>query len=223
MAKTKRKSAQTQRKPVQSVPATPRKPIQAETAPSKQEQRGQRPEASPAAARAQTQTRSPRYQRRKASRSPWLLLGGIVVAIAVIVGIFVFVSNQGSSGGSAKPTNASVLNSVNKIDPSVFEAVNTGGLKSPITAAPGSPAKLLGPTGKPEFFYEGAEYCPYCAAQRWSVSGNSRSCLRRHQLAMMPSPIQRRSLFMAALITAPTSILSRWRRRRIRAMVREVI
>ncbi len=181
MAKAKRKSPQTQRKaiqtvpatphkPVQPVPATPHKPTQAETVPSKQEQRGQRPEASRAAARAQTQTRGPRYQRRKASRSPWLLIGGIVLAIAMIVGIFVFVSNQASSNGSAKPANASVLNAVNKVDPSVFEAVSTGGLKNPITAAPGSAAKLLGPTGKPEFFYEGAEYCPYCAAQRWSVA-----------------------------------------------------
>ena len=24
--------------------------------------------------------------------------------------------------------------------------------------------------GKPEVFYEGAEYCPYCAAERWSVT-----------------------------------------------------
>ncbi|MDQ2888659.1 MAG: DUF929 domain-containing protein [Chloroflexota bacterium] len=171
MTKAKHKPAQTQHKSGQSIPSTPHKPVQAaETVPSKQEQRGQRPEASRAAARAQTQTRAPRYQRRKSSRGPWLLVGGIVIAIAVIVGIFVLISHQGSSGGSAKPTSASVLNEVNKIDPSVFEVVDTGGLKSPITAAPGGPTKLLGPTGKPEFFYEGAEYCPYCAAQRWSVA-----------------------------------------------------
>jgi hypothetical protein len=28
---------------------------------------------------------------------------------------------------------------------------------------------LTGPTGKPEFLYVGAEYCPYCAAERWSM------------------------------------------------------
>src|SRR6266496_3995648 len=174
MTKSKRKSPQSQRKPAQPVSSTPtmRKPVPAaaETTSSKQEQRAQRPEVSRAAARAQTQTRGPRYQQRKSSRSPWLLIGGIVVAIAVIVGIFVFVSNQGGSGGNSKLASTTVLNAVNNVKASVLETVDTGGLKNPITAAPGSATKLLGPTGKPELFYEGAEYCPYCAAERWSVA-----------------------------------------------------
>ncbi|SRR6266487_203096 len=174
MTKSKRKSPQSQRKPAQPVSSTPtmRKPVPAaaETTSSKQEQRAQRPEVSRAAARAQTQTRGPRYQQRKSSRSPWLLIGGIVVAIAVIVGIFVFVSNQGGSGGNSKLASTTVLNAVNNVNASVLETVNTGGLKNPITATPGSATKLLGPTGKPELFYEGAEYCPYCAAERWSVA-----------------------------------------------------
>ncbi len=28
---------------------------------------------------------------------------------------------------------------------------------------------LKGANGKPEIFYYGAEYCPYCAAERWSL------------------------------------------------------
>jgi hypothetical protein len=30
-------------------------------------------------------------------------------------------------------------------------------------------SSLTGPTDKPEVFYEGAEYCPNCAAERWSM------------------------------------------------------
>ncbi len=174
MAKAKRKPSQSQRKPVQPVQPTSNasKPVQATaaTTQSKQEPRTQQPEGLRAAARAQTQTRGPRYRQRKPSRNPWLLVGGVVVVIAVIVGIFVLVANQGGNSGTSKPTDSSVLQAINKVDTSVLEAVNTGGLKNPITAAPNSPTKLLGPTGKPEFFYEGAEYCPYCAAERWSVA-----------------------------------------------------
>ncbi len=134
MTKSKRKSPQSQRKPAQPVSSTPtmRKPVPAaaETTSSKQEQRAQRPEVSRAAARAQTQTRGPRYQQRKSSRSPWLLIGGIVVAIAVIVGIFVFVSNQGGSGGNSKLASTTVLNAVNNVNASVLETVNTGGLNA---------------------------------------------------------------------------------------------
>ncbi|HSR26568.1 MAG TPA: DUF929 family protein, partial [Candidatus Eisenbacteria bacterium] len=28
---------------------------------------------------------------------------------------------------------------------------------------------LAGPTGRPEVLYVGAEYCPYCAAERWPL------------------------------------------------------
>jgi hypothetical protein len=112
MAKAKRKPSQSQRKPVQPVQPTSNasKPVQATaaTTQSKQEPRTQRPEGLRAAARAQTQTRGPRYRQRKPSRNPWLLVGGVVVVIAVIVGIFVLVANQGGNSGTSKPTNSSV-------------------------------------------------------------------------------------------------------------------
>ncbi len=185
MAKTKRRPSQSsqQRRPAPSTQEKPqRKPIQTTTAAETttqnkqpQEQRApQRAETSRAAARAQTQaqTRSPRYKQRKSSRNPWLLVGIAVIAVAVVVGIFVLIGKLGGGGSSAssKPTESTVLQAINKVDPTVMNTVNTGGLKNPITATPGSPPKLTGPTGKPEFFYEGAEYCPYCAAQRWSVA-----------------------------------------------------
>jgi hypothetical protein len=52
---------------------------------------------------------------------------------------------------------------------SVFAAVGTGPLKNPLTATPSGTPMLKGANGKPEFLYMGAEYCPYCAAERWSM------------------------------------------------------
>jgi Domain of unknown function (DUF929) len=177
MAKAKRRPQQSsqQRKPAQSTSeAQQRKPVQATAASEttqnrqSQEQRTQQTETS--RAQAQAQTRGPRYKQRKSTRNPWLLVGTAVVAIAVVVGIFVFIANQGGNSGGAKPTEASVMQAINKVDPTVLEAVGTGGLNNPLKAAPGKPPKLTGPTGKPQFFYEGAEYCPYCAGQRWAVA-----------------------------------------------------
>ena len=66
-------------------------------------------------------------------------------------------------------TDTTVLNAINNIDPAVMLAVNRGGLENRLIATYGSPTILKGPTGKPEFFYDGAEYCPYCAAVSWSI------------------------------------------------------
>jgi hypothetical protein len=42
-------------------------------------------------------------------------------------------------------------------------------VQNPLHAVQGPPPVLLGPTGKPQFLYIGADYCPYCAAQRWAI------------------------------------------------------
>lgn len=117
----------------------------------------------------QSQTRG-RRSRAKKSNSGLYIGGGILLGVLIIVGIFVFIANQ------QKPATATatpqVFNTITHVDPSLLATVNTGGVDStvkslllPVKSTP----VLKGPTGKPEFFYMGAEYCPYCAAQRWSM------------------------------------------------------
>src|SRR5207237_546429 len=48
-------------------------------------------------------------------------------------------------------------------------AKRTGGVSNPFKLPPGSPPLLTGPNGKPEVFFYGAEWCPLCAAERWSI------------------------------------------------------
>lgn len=189
MAKTKRRNAQTPRRSAQTTSGSQQRRQMQETPladtgksdkiipTSEQEETGtqryersQRPEASRAAARAQTRNTRQRYQKKRTN--PWLIVGAAVIVIGVIIGIFVYLSNQNGSTNATgqKPTDPIVLKAISNVDPAVLEAVNTGGLKNPITATKGLPPLLKGPTGKPEVFYDGAEYCPYCAAQRWAMA-----------------------------------------------------
>ncbi len=126
----------------------------------------------------QNRTNSPQSQRNRrrrvtSRRSPWLLLGGAVILIAVIVGFFIYLSNQPGSTGSGKSTgnttDATTFKEVTNVDLGLLSAVGTGGVANPFSKIQKSSSILKGPTGKPEVFYYGAEFCPYCAAERWSI------------------------------------------------------
>lgn len=107
---------------------------------------------------------------KKATNSNWLWIGGTLVLVAVIVGVFIYLSHQpapGTSNGNSSDTKA-VLQNLTTIDPSTLTTVGTGGVQNPMVALSNA-TPLVGPNGKPEFFYAGGEYCPYCAAQRWGM------------------------------------------------------
>jgi hypothetical protein len=77
-------------------------------------------------------------------------------------------SAASASGATALP--ASVLAAVTSVSPSTLNAVGSPGSVVAPTALGGSPAPLRGADGKPEIVYVGAEYCPYCAAERWAMA-----------------------------------------------------
>src|SRR5260370_41807585 len=94
------------------------------------------------------------------------------MVIAAVIGVFIYLSHQSTGGGNtgSTPTSPSVLNAVTHVSPTVLANVGTGGQqKILVSLKGGSPSLLLGPRGKPEFCYMGAEYCPCCAAERWAV------------------------------------------------------
>lgn len=111
----------------------------------------------------------------KRSRGP-LAVGLVVVVIIAIVVTFLVTrkSNQSASTptsaalGSAVPKN--VLARATNIPENVLKTV---GVDPALVAAPqvikgGKPLTL---NGKPELLYVGAEFCPYCAAERWALVG----------------------------------------------------
>ena len=117
-----------------------------------------------------SQSRNKGKKQQQSNMRQWLLIGGVLVIIAIIIGAFIILSNQ-QAGAPSGPTKASsqVFNAVTNVDPTVLATVGTGGVQNPLHPVKGPPPILVGPTGKPQFLYIGAEYCPYCAAQRWAT------------------------------------------------------
>ncbi|HLZ63845.1 MAG TPA: DUF929 family protein [Ktedonosporobacter sp.] len=101
------------------------------------------------------------------NRNTWYLIGGILLMCAVVIGGFIFLSQQQAASTQAQQVSA--FQALTKIDPKLLATVGSGNAKNLMVAVKGNPPLLKGPTGKPEFFYVGGEYCPYCAAQRWGV------------------------------------------------------
>jgi hypothetical protein len=90
----------------------------------------------------------------------------VVVAIAVLVPLTTVTASasDGSAGGS---TPSSVISVLTSVPVSATDAVGDGG--SQVTAPQSLPGPLLTARGKPELLYIGAEYCPYCGTERWSM------------------------------------------------------
>jgi hypothetical protein len=116
-------------------------------------------------------------KRAETRRRLFLAGGAVLVVIVVVVVLVTFKLNSGSGSGSAsEPVTgtalpASVVKNVLTVPDSALAAVGTGSVLS-FTPHPVPP--LTGPVltsaGKPEMLYIGAEFCPYCAAMRWSMA-----------------------------------------------------
>jgi hypothetical protein len=111
-----------------------------------------------------------RVQRRKRL----LLAGGaIAVVVAVVLTLVLLQGGNGSPGSSASaspgPTGAelsSVVDKVTSVPAATLDKVGAGSASSLPSSISGS---ALASGGKPEVLYVGAEYCPYCAAERWAM------------------------------------------------------
>ena len=114
--------------------------------------------------------------RRAERRRRMLIAAGSIVVVAAVVLAFVIVklnNKPSSSAGSASngPTGAAlaaVVAKVTSVPASTLDAVGDGG-----GAVTGKPTTISGSplvaNGKPEMLYMGAEYCPFCAAERWAM------------------------------------------------------
>ena len=121
--------------------------------------------------------------RRAQVRRRILVASGSIVAVVAIVVAFALVKASSAPGkaaaGSASPTGAalqSLVAEVTGVPNSVLNEVGTGGL-SASDSGTGNPDNALATVGgspltaggKPEVLYIGANYCPFCAAQRWAM------------------------------------------------------
>jgi hypothetical protein len=114
-------------------------------------------------------------EQRAERRRRLFITGGSVLAVVAIVVAFIVVKSMSSpatppSSAARTPLPASVANNVTGVPPSTLATVGKGSVVTsspPVTKVTGPP---LTSNGKPEMLYIGAEYCPYCAAMRWSMA-----------------------------------------------------
>jgi len=100
-----------------------------------------------------------------------LLTGGSLLAVVAIVGTFIGVKLGGGhpAGSSRATADAAVASAVTSVPASTLNAAGTGPGVTPVQPIAGH-QPLLTSGGKPEVFYAGAEYCPFCAAERWALT-----------------------------------------------------
>jgi thiol-disulfide isomerase/thioredoxin len=113
--------------------------------------------------------------RRAERRRQGLIVGGSVVAVIAIVVAFVLVktlstsSSSAAEGPSGTAVASNVVANVTGVPASALDAVGTGTTyKGAIQVINGGTPLTSG--GKPQVVYVGAEYCPYCAAERWAMA-----------------------------------------------------
>lgn len=102
-------------------------------------------------------------------QSPWLILGTLVGVTAIVV-VLLAVGLGGSPAAPAASDRApaAVVDAATQPDITALATVGVGGATDPFVAPRGG-TPLLTADGRPLVALVGADYCPFCAARRWSV------------------------------------------------------
>jgi hypothetical protein len=103
---------------------------------------------------------------RRQRRMVMLAAGGIVLVLVVLVAARLLTQGAGSKAEEG-PVPADVMAQITSVPASTLEQVGRGSaqsLPSPVRAA-----VATGPSGLPLVSYVGAEYCPFCAGERWPL------------------------------------------------------
>jgi hypothetical protein len=101
-----------------------------------------------------------------------LAVGAVVVIVGAALGLVLAHGSGGTpdnSAPSAGPSGAAlvpVTALLTSVPASTLDQVGAGQVSSTPTSITGA---ALTSGGKPEMLYIGAEYCPYCAAERWAM------------------------------------------------------
>ncbi len=109
--------------------------------------------------------------RKAEQRRRMLAVVGSVVGVLVIVGaIFVVKGLQGHAKQGGTSEVASQFKGVTTVPAATLNSVGTGALATSGLPIKGITDTVLTSSGKPDMLYIGAEFCPYCAAMRWSMA-----------------------------------------------------
>lgn len=127
------------------------------------------PRRGPAARRRIAYQQAVAAKQQRQRRAAW-------VSIALVIALFAALVIAKAANGhpatqaattTSTATTAQVVARATTVPASTFAAIGTGGTAAQAQSVPGGSTLTVG--GKPEILYLGAEYCPYCAAQRWPL------------------------------------------------------
>lgn len=113
--------------------------------------------------------RQTRRQQAQAARQRRLVItaaSGVVLVLVVLVAARLLTSGSASSVADS-PASDALVAQVTGVDAATFEKVGRGtvaALPNPVRTA-----IQRGPAGQPLVTYVGAEYCPFCAGERWGL------------------------------------------------------
>lgn len=131
------------------------------TATARDNRRRQQREAAAARARAE---RLRRRRRRIVGGS----IAGVFVAIAAMFGVAQLTSSSGgTSDGTTHADGTAIAEMLIATPPDVVSSIGLDAVQSLPFGVNDAPLTV---DGKPEILYIGADYCPFCAAERWPLA-----------------------------------------------------
>jgi len=121
-------------------------------------------------ARARIAAQQAAARRAEQRRRILLASGGVLIVIIVVVVLIVVKAGQSPAKAPPAKSDAAIAHELATIPAGTYDAVGAGPSGSN-AVSPLRPISALQLTsgGKPEIFYLGAEYCPFCAAERWAI------------------------------------------------------
>jgi len=114
---------------------------------------------------------------RQATQRARILAAASSIVVVAIVLTFVLIkvnakttppSDPSVSNGHAGAAPTAIVSEVTSVPASTLNAIGSGAFTGRLQAIAGNSAPLTA-NGKPELLYIGAEYCPFCGAERWAM------------------------------------------------------
>ena len=110
-------------------------------------------------------------QRRAEARRAYQIRAGIAVlvvlaVVGIIVGVY-FSRDTAKPAASRAPASAQLIAAVTGVPAATLDAVGKGKVDTLSKSTSGESVRMA--DGKPLVFFMGAEFCPYCAAERWPL------------------------------------------------------
>jgi Domain of unknown function (DUF929) len=111
--------------------------------------------------------------KRAERRRQMLLAGGSIAAVLVIVVVFIVIKSLSKPAATKAVTSGTTVTKVTRdlatVPAATLDKVGTGTTYPSAVQTIHTASTPLTQGGKPALVYVGAEYCPFCAAERWSL------------------------------------------------------